>query len=117
MIDMTVGDLDTPCGESLLFLCLYAPLYFLLQLDTTLKPCEIHSRAYSACFGGVRALGAKCFLFDSNAMCEVINLITTGTESGDTLARRKHPGLARIYGRAADNTPITCCECTQYPLA
>lgn len=69
------------------------------------------SCAYSASFGV--SVYAKCFLFDSYTMCEVINLITTDTEYCDTHACRKHPGLAKIYGYALDNTPITC-ECTQY---
>lgn len=65
-------------------------------------------------FWCVRALCAR-FLLDSSTMCGVINLVTTDTEYRDTRAYRKHPGLARIYGRPSGNAPIPC-ECIQLTL-
>lgn len=118
------GNLGTPCSESLLFLH-FTPLFCsLLQLSDSIRlngrrlnlmiSVWNHSCAYSACFGvSVRTTpSASCW----NAMCEVINLITTAAEISDTDTCRKHPGLARIYGRASDNTPIFS-KCVKCPLS
>lgn len=106
--EMSVGNLDTPRGGSLLFLCirLFSSTWSCL-MKLTISVWN-HPFAYPACFGvhlQAGVLNTKCFLFD--AMCEVINLIATATECTDSDACRKHPRFARIYGGASGNVNIT----------
>lgn len=83
------------------FLTNFAPLcskMIRLADSTWWSVCEIAALLTLHVLGVYEGVGANASFFDSNAICEVVNLITRATKSSDTVACRKHLGLARIYG-------------------